>query len=171
MFSGCYARCIAPKVLTDNTSVLLDYTQWAMNTLSRVENRIDCEKSGLVWETDSYNFNSFPEALMALFVFSTLDGWAEITRNGVDCVSPGMQPIRDYNPWAYIYFVSFLLVVCFFALNMFVGVVVNNYQTMQREVMAQKNASGQMSEPFNRKSSKADETSFPRLSNRMFINQ
>ena len=37
------------------------------------------------------------------------------------------QPIVNYNEWRLFYFISFLLLVGFFVLNMFVGVVVENF--------------------------------------------
>ena len=37
------------------------------------------------------------------------------------------QPIINYNEWCLFYFISFLLLVGFFVLNMFVGVVVENF--------------------------------------------
>lgn len=38
-----------------------------------------------------------------------------------------LQPIENYNEWRLLYFISFLLLVGFFVLNMFVGVVVENF--------------------------------------------
>lgn len=38
-----------------------------------------------------------------------------------------MQPIENYNEWRMVYFIAFLLLVGFFVLNMFVGVVVENF--------------------------------------------
>jgi len=37
------------------------------------------------------------------------------------------QPIENYKEWRLLYFISFLLLVGFFVLNMFVGVVVENF--------------------------------------------
>lgn len=37
------------------------------------------------------------------------------------------QPIENYNEWRLLFFISFLLLVAFFVLNMFVGVVVENF--------------------------------------------
>ncbi len=37
------------------------------------------------------------------------------------------QPIENFNEWRLLYFISFLLLVGFFVLNMFVGVVVENF--------------------------------------------
>ena len=38
-----------------------------------------------------------------------------------------MQPVENYSEWRLFYFISFLLLVGFFVLNMFVGVVVENF--------------------------------------------
>jgi voltage-dependent calcium channel T type alpha-1G len=38
-----------------------------------------------------------------------------------------VQPQINHNEWCLIYFISFLLLVGFFVLNMFVGVVVENF--------------------------------------------
>lgn len=35
--------------------------------------------------------------------------------------------MTNNNPWMLLYFISFLLIVSFFVLNMFVGVVVENF--------------------------------------------
>ena len=40
---------------------------------------------------------------------------------------PPLQPVTNNNPWMLLYFISFLLIVSFFVLNMFVGVVVENF--------------------------------------------
>jgi hypothetical protein len=38
-----------------------------------------------------------------------------------------VQPRENFNEWRLLYFISFLLLVGFFVLNMFVGVVVENF--------------------------------------------
>lgn len=53
--------------------------------------------------------------------------------NGIDAVDVDMQPIRNYNEAKLIYFISFLLLVGFFVLNMFVGVVVENFHKCRAE--------------------------------------
>ncbi|ETN70675.1 putative ATP synthase F0, A subunit [Necator americanus] len=69
----------------------------------------------------------FIKALMSLFVLSSKDGWVSIMYQGIDAVGVDLQPIENYNEWRMIYFISFLLLVGFFVLNMFVGVVVENF--------------------------------------------
>lgn len=47
------------------------------------------------------------------------------------------QPVMNYNPWMLLYFISFLLIVAFFVLNMFVGVVVENFHKCRRHQEAE----------------------------------
>lgn len=47
------------------------------------------------------------------------------------CLS--LQPIRNNNPWMLLFFISFLLIVSFFVLNMFVGVVVENFHKCRQQ--------------------------------------
>lgn len=44
-----------------------------------------------------------------------------------------LQPERNHNPWMLLYFISFLLIVSFFVLNMFVGVVVENFHKCRQD--------------------------------------
>lgn len=53
--------------------------------------------------------------------------------NGIDAVGVDMQPKRNYHEANLIYFISFLLLVGFFVLNMFVGVVVENFHKCRAE--------------------------------------
>lgn len=61
------------------------------------------------------------QALMALFVLSSKDGWVNIMYTGLDAVGVDQQPIENYNEWRLLYFISFLLLVAFFVLNMYVA--------------------------------------------------
>ena len=73
------------------------------------------------------------QALMALFVLSSKDGWVNIMYQGLDAVGVDQQPIENYNEWRLLFFISFLLLVAFFVLNMFVGVVVENFHRCRAE--------------------------------------
>ncbi|CAF0725518.1 unnamed protein product [Adineta ricciae] len=85
------------------------------------------------WKNQQYNFDNLGQALLALFVLASRDGWVQIMYNGIDAVDVDMQPIRNYNEAKLIYFISFLLLVGFFVLNMFVGVVVENFHKCRAE--------------------------------------
>lgn len=88
---------------------------------------------------------------MSLFVLSSRDGWVNIMYTGLDAVGEdqqvrkytnktprhsyytNFQPIVNYSEWRLLYFISFILLVGFFVLNMFVGVVVENFHRCREE--------------------------------------
>lgn len=70
---------------------------------------------------------------MSLFVLSSRDGWVNIMYTGLDAVGIDQQPIVNYNEWRLLYFIAFILLVGFFVLNMFVGVVVENFHRCREE--------------------------------------
>uniref|UniRef100_A0A4W5NSF4 Calcium channel, voltage-dependent, T type, alpha 1G subunit n=1 Tax=Hucho hucho TaxID=62062 RepID=A0A4W5NSF4_9TELE len=76
-------------------------------------------------------------ALMSLFVLASKDGWVDIMYDGLDAVGVDQQPQLNHNPWMLLYFISFLLIVSFFVLNMFVGVVVENFHKCRRSQEAE----------------------------------
>lgn len=53
--------------------------------------------------------------------------------NGIDAVDVGMQPIKDNSQTKIIYFITFIFIVSFFVLNMFVGVIVENFQNFHAQ--------------------------------------
>ncbi|XP_023221349.1 voltage-dependent T-type calcium channel subunit alpha-1I-like [Centruroides sculpturatus] len=75
----------------------------------------------------------FIKALMTLFVLSSKDGWVNIMYTGLDAVDVDMQPVENHSVWRLFYFISFLLLVAFFVLNMFVGVVVENFHRCREQ--------------------------------------
>uniref|UniRef100_A0A670J9V4 Voltage-dependent T-type calcium channel subunit alpha-1G n=1 Tax=Podarcis muralis TaxID=64176 RepID=A0A670J9V4_PODMU len=92
-----------------------------------ITNRSDCAEASYKWVRHKYNFDNLGQALMSLFVLASKDGWVDIMYDGLDAVGVDQQPVMNYNPWMLLYFISFLLIVAFFVLNMFVGVVVENF--------------------------------------------
>ncbi|OEF98593.1 ion transporter [Desulfuribacillus alkaliarsenatis] len=63
-------------------------------------------------------FGSLGHTFITLFQVVTLESWA----------SAVMRPILVDAPWAWWYFVSFVLIGTFVIVNLFVGVIVNNVQ-------------------------------------------
>jgi voltage-gated sodium channel len=63
-------------------------------------------------------FGSLGESLFTLFTVMTLEGW-------VDGVT---RPLMETKPWAWLFFVIFIVFTTFMVLNLFIGVVVNAMQ-------------------------------------------
>nr|XP_015838484.1 PREDICTED: voltage-dependent T-type calcium channel subunit alpha-1G isoform X2 [Tribolium castaneum] len=101
--------------------------------LTGIVTRNDCDSRRYQWENQKYNFDDLGQALMSLFVLSSRDGWVNIMYNGLDAVGLDQQPIVNYSEWRLLYFISFILLVGFFVLNMFVGVVVENFHRCREE--------------------------------------
>uniref|UniRef100_A0A8C6L908 Calcium voltage-gated channel subunit alpha1 Ia n=1 Tax=Nothobranchius furzeri TaxID=105023 RepID=A0A8C6L908_NOTFU len=108
LFKGKFFYCLGPDV-------------------KNITNKSDCLQVNYKWVHHKYNFDNLGQALMSLFVLASKDGWVNIMYHGLDAVGVDQQPITNNNPWMLLYFISFLLIVSFFVLNMFVGVVVENF--------------------------------------------
>ncbi|XP_072749340.1 ca[2+]-channel protein alpha[[1]] subunit T isoform X3 [Anoplolepis gracilipes] len=102
--------------------------------IKNVRNKTDClaDKRNM-WLNRKYNFDDLGKALMSLFVLSSRDGWVNIMYTGLDAVGVDQQPIENYSEWRLLYFIAFILLVGFFVLNMFVGVVVENFHRCREE--------------------------------------
>jgi len=64
------------------------------------------------------DFGHLGAALYSLFQIMTLESWSEAIA----------RPVIDSYPYAWVYFVSFILVTAFTVLNLFIGVIVNTMQ-------------------------------------------
>ncbi|OCT64410.1 hypothetical protein XELAEV_180455115mg, partial [Xenopus laevis] len=102
-----------------------------------ITNRSECTRARYKWVRRKYNFDNLGQALMSLFVLSSKDGWVNIMYDGLDAVATDVQPVKNHNPWMLLFFISFLLIVSFFVLNMFVGVVVENFHKCRQHQEAE----------------------------------
>ena len=117
LFKGLFFYCDGPDVVAQNITNKAECLQYEDNR----------------WINQKYNFDNLGGALMSLFVLSSKDGWVDIMYHGLDAVGIDQQPRQNYNEWRLLYFISFLLLVGFFVLNMFVGVVVENFHRCRAE--------------------------------------
>ncbi|XP_034877761.1 voltage-dependent T-type calcium channel subunit alpha-1H isoform X1 [Mirounga leonina] len=102
-----------------------------------ISTKAECQAARYRWVRRKYNFDNLGQALMSLFVLSSKDGWVNIMYDGLDAVGIDQQPVPNHNPWMLLYFISFLLIVSFFVLNMFVGVVVENFHKCRQHQEAE----------------------------------
>jgi voltage-gated sodium channel len=69
----------------------------------------------LFHKDDPEHWGSLGTALLTLFGVVTLEGWVQV-----------METVMKPHPWAWLYFVSFVLIGTFVMLNLFIAVVINN---------------------------------------------
>jgi hypothetical protein len=103
------------------------YCKFALPSIS-VADKWQCLSAGGLWINRVYNFDNIVNALVMLFVMSTTAGWSEnalLTIQGteVDLVPDPSQR----NPAWLIFYMIFMIVGCFFFLNLFVAVVINTF--------------------------------------------
>jgi voltage-gated sodium channel len=72
----------------------------------------------LFGDTSPEFFGTFGASLFTLFQVMTVEGWPDIARE-----------VMKHSPYAWIFFVSYLLVATFMVLNLFIAVVVNAMQS------------------------------------------
>jgi voltage-gated sodium channel len=80
-------------------------------------------------------FGTLGTSLFTLFTIMTLEGWVE----GV------VKPIMDKHPWAWLFFIPFIIGTTFTILNLFIGIIVNSMQSeYQKEHEAEREAEREM---------------------------
>lgn len=99
-----------------------------------VETKWDCLSSGGEWINNIYTFDDIPNAMITLFVMSTTAGWQDIlvfsiTAGDIDNVS-----VTSRSPFWSFFYILFLIVGFFFFLNLFIGVVVTNFNTEKDKI-------------------------------------
>ena len=87
------------------------------------------------WQRYAPGFDNIFEATVTLFEVSTLENWVPIMHAGMDATSVGQPPRRNANPQNALFFVFFILVGSFVVLNLFVGVVIDNFQRISDETL------------------------------------
>lgn len=58
----------------------------------------------------------------------------EVMEDAVDARGVDLQPQREANLYAYIYFVIFIVCGSFFTLNLFIGVIIDNFNMLKKKV-------------------------------------
>jgi voltage-gated sodium channel len=72
-------------------------------------------------------FGSLPTSLFTLFTVMTLEGWVD----GV------VKPIMEKFPYAWAFFITYIIICTFMVLNLFIGVVVNAMQDINAKAEAE----------------------------------
>ena len=75
-----------------------------------------CEEAGHTWQAYDSNFDNIGNAMMTLFVVSSLEGWPDIMYQALDVVGYEKGPKFENQTYQSIFFILFILVGCFFFL-------------------------------------------------------
>ncbi|KZC09354.1 Sodium channel protein 60E, partial [Dufourea novaeangliae] len=118
-FGGKFFKCI------NEYGELLD--------VSIVNTKDDCLRKNYSWENSKITFDHVGIAYLALFQVATFEGWMEVMEDAVDARGVDLQPQREANIYAYFYFVIFIVCGSFFTLNLFIGVIIDNFNMLKKK--------------------------------------
>lgn len=65
-------------------------------------------------------FGTLGDSAFTLFQVMTLEGWPDVAR-----------VVMEQNPWAWMFFITFILITAFAVLNLFIGIIVDAMQEKQ----------------------------------------
>ena len=81
------------------------------------------------WLRKDSNFDNIGFAIVTMFKVALTEGWLDIMYWGMDSTGEAMIMVRDTSPGWAAYFIVFICLGAFFALNLFDGVVIDNFNS------------------------------------------
>jgi hypothetical protein len=122
-FKGTFHKCINQTTEEDADPTI-------------VPDRATCESlasQGMLWTAPKIHFDNSIAGFLALFQVATFEGWMELMSAAADSVDVDKQPIHENTPAAYLYFVVFIVFGAFFSLNLFIGVIIDNFNVLKKK--------------------------------------
>ncbi|XP_045490699.1 sodium channel protein 60E isoform X4 [Pieris rapae] len=101
--------------------------------LEIVNDKWECYYNNFSWINSKISFDHVGIAYLALFQVATFEGWMEVMADAVDARGVDLQPAREANIYAYIYFIIFIVCGSFFTLNLFIGVIIDNFNMLKKK--------------------------------------
>ncbi|XP_016097751.1 sodium channel, voltage-gated, type I-like, alpha [Sinocyclocheilus grahami] len=104
-------------------------------SIADIGNKTDCLNSpnDLVWRNVKINFDNVGNGYLALLQVATFKGWMPIMHAAVDSRSVNVQPKYEDSLYMYLYFVIFIILGAFFTLNLFIGVIIDNFNQQKKK--------------------------------------
>uniref|UniRef100_A0A8C5N8H5 Sodium channel protein n=1 Tax=Gouania willdenowi TaxID=441366 RepID=A0A8C5N8H5_GOUWI len=86
------------------------------------------------WKNVKINFDNVGAGYLALLQVATFKGWMDIMYAAIDSRKVESQPLYEDNLYMYIYFVIFIIFGSFFTLNLFIGVIIDNFNQQKKKM-------------------------------------
>uniref|UniRef100_A0A8C8SLJ1 Sodium channel protein n=1 Tax=Pelusios castaneus TaxID=367368 RepID=A0A8C8SLJ1_9SAUR len=128
LFAGKFGKCI--NLTEENSGLSKD-----------IKNKNNCvtynNTQKLYWINAKVNFDNVASGYLALLQVATFKGWTDIMYAAVDSRGEEVQPKREHTPYMYLFFVVFIIFGAFFTLNLFVGVIIDNFNQQKKKISRQ----------------------------------
>ena len=93
----------------------------------KLRNKFSCNVAGGSWNRFDSNYDDIAQAMMTLFIVSTLEGWPDIMLQSIDATKENRGPEYESNPGYVYFYIVFIMLGSFFLLNFFIGVLFLKY--------------------------------------------
>lgn len=80
------------------------------------------------WILNRFHFDNVPKAMLTLFTVSTFEGWPALLYVSIDSNEENKGPIQNYRPLVAAYYITYIIIIAFFMVNIFVGFVIVTFQ-------------------------------------------
>ncbi|CAB3241437.1 unnamed protein product [Arctia plantaginis] len=118
MFKGKFYRCTDITKVTEDAchGTYLIYENGKPRQLERE------------WILNKWNFNDVLSGMLTLFTVSTFEGWPGLLSTSMDSNEEAHGPIENSRPLVAFFYISYIIVIAFFMVNIFVGFVIVTFQ-------------------------------------------
>uniref|UniRef100_A0AAX7VDN3 Sodium channel protein n=1 Tax=Astatotilapia calliptera TaxID=8154 RepID=A0AAX7VDN3_ASTCA len=106
----------------------------------RVDNKTQClaliqeNFTEVHWKNLKINYDNVGMGYLSLLQVATFKGWMDIMYAAVDSREVESQPMYEDNLYMYLYFVCFIIFGSFFTLNLFIGVIIDNFNQQKAKI-------------------------------------
>ncbi|XP_074841617.1 sodium channel protein type 5 subunit alpha-like [Carettochelys insculpta] len=125
LFAGRFGKCVT-------------LTEEKLADAAHIKNKSHCiacnATQNLYWTNLKVNFDNVGSGYLALLQVATFKGWMDIMYAAVDSGKVEEQPKMERCVYMYLYFVIFIIFGSFFTLNLFVGVIIDNFNQQKKKI-------------------------------------
>ncbi|XP_063174322.1 sodium channel protein type 2 subunit alpha isoform X12 [Candoia aspera] len=125
LFAGKFYHCV-------NTSTGEMFSTDEVDNQTECENLIEKNETAR-WKNVKVNFDNVGLGYLSLLQVATFKGWMDIMYAAVDSRNVEQQPHYEDNLYMYLYFVIFIIFGSFFTLNLFIGVIIDNFNQQKKK--------------------------------------
>uniref|UniRef100_A0A672VCJ1 Sodium channel protein n=1 Tax=Strigops habroptila TaxID=2489341 RepID=A0A672VCJ1_STRHB len=126
LFAGKFYYCV-------NTTTDERFEVDQINNFSQCEELIKNNQSAR-WKNVKVNFDNVGFGYLSLLQVATFKGWMDIMYAAIDSREVSQQPKYEDNLYMYLYFVIFIIFGSFFTLNLFIGVIIDNFNQQKKKI-------------------------------------
>ncbi|XP_077637458.1 sodium channel protein type 5 subunit alpha-like [Lonchura striata] len=99
-----------------------------------ISGKTDCIAKNGTWTNSVVNFDNVGMGYLALLQVATFKGWMDIMYAAVDSREIDEEPQFEARLRMYAFFVVFIIFGSFFMLNLFIGVVISNFNQQRKKI-------------------------------------